>query len=372
MSKDEATFDFGLIALDESVNEQNESTGSIEIENIEDGINNPNDIVETVVDDDIVNENDSILDDTSIVVNENSSSIAYQDILKRLKIESYLEIDGDEEREVSVDSVNDIETVISLIEDKYKSEVEELKSRSILIDNIDSDRKEVMEFIAKGGDPKRLITYQSELQDVKQYDLENEEDAEEVIRKYYSFKGESTTEEVDAFIVGAKAKGTLTRMAEQASEKIVSYFEKQKDMEKENFDKIIKDRTDALKLYTKTFKEQLKERGFTDKKYDKVVDFATKSVKKKTEDGGEYDEYELDNVIRTHRADPKLAVELAMFLMNKESYLKDLLSEKEVELKKELYSKTRIARVLKSSGSDMNRTKFEENGKAFEGLVPLD
>lgn len=372
MKENEATFDFGLIALDESVSETIEPTGSIEIENIESD-EAPDLVTKEPVSLEGIGEGegDGIINEP-VINNDVTTQPVYSDILKRLKIESYLEVDGDDEREVSVEAVNDIETAISLIEDKYKSEINELKERSILIDNIDNDRKEVMEFIAKGGDPKRLITYQSELQDVKQYDLENEDDAEEVIRKYYSFKGESTTEEVDAFIVGAKAKGTLTKMAEQASDKIVSYFEKQKEMEKENFDKLLKDRSDALKLYTKTFKEQLKERGFTEKKYDKVVDFATKSVKKKADNGGEYDEYELDNVIRTHRADPKLAVELAMFLMDKEAYLKDLLSEKEVELKKELHTKTRIARVLKSSGSDMNRTRFEENGKAFEGLVPLD
>lgn len=294
-------------------------------------------------------------------------------ILKGLGINSFIEGEGEEEKVYNIDETGvDPETAMDLIKNFYNQELEALKEKSVSVDNIDQDRKEVIDFIVKGGDPRKLIELQTELEDVKQYDLDNELDAEELVRKYYSYKADISKEEVDAIIQGAKAQGTLTNMAENASVKLTEHVDKLKNAEKENLENLVKMKSEKLKAYVKEFKTEVKNLGYTDKQYSAIVDFATKPLKRKLDDGTELEAYEMDEVFWTIRNDPKQAVDLALFMKDKPLYLKKALEEKEIELKTKLSKQIRVSRSLRSDSADTTKTAFENNNKDYTNLLSLE
>lgn len=303
---------------------------------------------------------------------QNNSS-QYKDVLKNLGIGSFMEVTEDgEEVEKNVDETDlDIETVVTLIKNAHQQELDDYKASSISIENVDNDRKEVVDFIIKGGDPKKLIEFQSEIASVREYDYDNPEDAEELIRKYYSYREGTTKEEVDAFIIGVKAQDKLSETAETASHKITEHVEKLKQAEKEHLEGLVKKNETALKEYTKEFKTKVKEAGYTDKHYNKLVDFATKKVKKTFDDGRTIEGYEMDFAIQAMRSNPEQATKLAMLILDEEAYIKKLMEQKEIELKKKTIKDTRTVRVMRSNSVDTTKTNFEKNASAGN-LLALD
>ena len=369
MSKETATFDFSNLQELISVPEV-ETKNEIVIADLEPVIAEPKveEIVSPVVEltDEIT---PPIIKDEPKVVNT-----YLKDIVKGIGITSVFypgENEDDEDQEVSIDDLElDLEQAIEFIKSSHQQEIEEIKQRTISLEDVDNNRKEIIDFIAKGGDPKALIEYQSTIEEVKQYDLDDENDAEEVIRKYYSIKGDTSKEEVDIFITGAKAQGTLTSMAEKASSKILEFVEKKKEEEKEFIETHAKNREEALKTYIKGYKTKAKTlSGYNDKQISKIIEFGTKQVSKKGFDGSDVKTYELDEAIHAMRNNPELAVELAAFVMDKELYLKTALIPKEIELKKELSKKVRVSRLATNSAS-LNTTPLEAK-RQEDFLIPL-
>lgn len=366
-----ATFVFDNESLDSLGREDVVDNSNIEIEDMipiaeetTTDISEPKEESETKEE---MEQKDPIMDEPSLVSNS-----SLKDVLKQIGISSYIVETDDGEETVNVDETDlDLETTVNLISNHYQQEIEELRNNTISTENVDKDRKEIVEFILKGGDPKKLIEYQSEISDVKQYDLDDPSDAEEVIRKYYSYKEGTSKEEVDAIIIGAKAQDRLTSMAETASVKITEHVEKLKEAEKEHVNKLIESHNQALKTYTKEFKAKIKEAGYTDKQYNKIVDFATKKVKKTLDGGQEIEGYEMDWALQTMRSNPEEATELALFILDKEAYLSKKLEAKEIELKKNIIKQTRIVKTQRSNSADITKTKFEENG-SYKNLMPLD
>ncbi len=360
MENSTATFDLGTLILTEEPT-TNVVVDTPIIDPIEDTIELTDEPKEEVV---VTNQNeDSVVVDKTPPDNSTSESYSAKDILGSLGITSYfMEDENGEEVEISIaDQDIDLKTAVELITSSHKQEIEDLRANSVSLDDTDNDRKEIIEFIAKGGDPKRLIEYQSDISEVQQYDLEDEKDAEEVIRKYYSYKQDSSKEEVDAVIAGAKAQGNLTSMAETASGKITAHVENLKKAEKDHLDKVIEDNKTALKTFTKELKEKVKAEGFTDKQISKITDFATKVITVKRPDGSEVQTREMDSTYSILRSNPETAHDLAVFLMDKELYLKKKLEEKEIELRKDIIKKVRISKALRSNSSDTTKTVFEQN-----------
>jgi len=369
MENNVATFDFTNLGniLEEGAKTEIKDP-VIDIENIE-----VTDDVEPLETDKPVTEKSSEIEEVKKPVVVEPASADLKKILKSLGIESFVQGEGEEEKVFNIDETDiDSETATELIKNFYSQELEAFKEKSVSVDNVDQDRKEVIDFIIKGGDPRKLIELQTELEDVKQYDLDNEADAEELVRKYYSYKADISKEEVDAIIQGAKAQDSLTKMAENASVKLTEHVDKLKNAEKENLENLVKAKKEALKNYVKEFKTEVKNLGYTDKQYSAIVDFATKPVKRKLNDGTEIEAYEMDEVISIIRNNPKDAVDLALFIKDKPMYLRKAFEKKEIEMKTDLSKKVRIAKNFRSDSADTTKTTFEKNNKDYTNLLPLE
>lgn len=370
MENNVATFDFSNLSniLQDEVKVEIQDP-VIEIENLDGEVAVPEEPVEEAVNEEPIAETEKL----KPVVADTTVSTNLKQVLKELGITSYVEGDGDEEVEVNIaDTDIDDKTAVELIKNFYNQELESFKEKSISVDNVDQDRKEVIDFIIKGGDPRKLIELQTELEDVKQYDLDDEADAEELVRKYYSYKPDISKEEVDAFIQGAKSQNTLTKMAENASEKLTEHVDKLKNAEKENLENLVKVKNEKLKTYIKEFKTEVKNLGYTDKQYNSVVEFATKPVKRKLEDGTEFEVYEMDEALSIIRNNPKDAVDLALFIKDKPMYLRKAFEQKEIELKKDLSKKVKISKSFRSDSADTTKTQFENNNRDYSNLLPLE
>lgn len=367
-----ATFIFDSSNLDElGQDEKIADTSNIFIEEIDESLIDKDDNLpnSNTKEEDITEEKEVL---SEIVNKTDNSSESYKKLLKEVGIEKFLYIDEDgQELEADINDVDlSLKEVIDLIKGSSQQELEDYKSKSISIENVDKDRKEIVDFIIKGGDPKKLIEYQTEIENVRQYDIDNPQDAEDLIRKYYSYKSDTTKEEVDVIILGAKASDSLTKMAETASVRITEHVEKLKEAEKQHIDNLIEQQNEALKTYTKEFKSRVRDAGYTDKQYQKLVDFATKKIKKEI-NGQAIDVYEMDLALQSARSNPEDATELAMFLLDKESYLKKKLESKEIEIKKNAISETRRVKLLRTNSADSATTRFKDNKTNIE-LIDLD
>lgn len=368
MEQNTATFDLGSLNLEDlgAIVTPESSTPDIELEPIIDdldtGVGEQPKREETT--------EEKVAEEKKQEPKVEQSNDTAKSILEALGITSYF-VDGENGEDVEIniaESDIDLQTAVDLITNSYEQRFEDLKSKSISVEEVDTDRKEIIDFIIKGGDPKRLIEYQNEIAEVQQFDLEDEKDAEAVIRKYFSYKPDSSKEEVDAVVAGAKAQGNLLTLAESAANKITDLVEKRKEAEKEYIDNLVKEREDNIKKYKKEYKSVVKELGYTDKQYQKIVDFGTKEVKVKQPDGTETEAYEMDIVYSKLRSDPQQCADLALFMMDKNLYLKKQLEDKEIEMKKNLIKQVRLTK--RSNSAETTRTTFEENNK--KGTLALD
>lgn len=294
----------------------------------------------------------------------------YGNLLKSFGIDKYIIEDNGEDLEVDIDNSDlDLDTTIELLKSYFENGKSHIKENSISIDGIDEERKELIDFIAKGGDPNKLISHQSEIDKVRQYDLYLDEDAEDVIRYYYNLKG-LDEETAESAIAGAKSRGVLTETAEKASLAITDYFKNQQEVEKNLLDEQIKFKENAFKEYKKNLKENFKSNGYTDTLIKKAIDFSTQKIKVKNPNGLEVDTYEMDVVYQQHRANPEKAVDLTLFLLDKDAYLKKALEEKEIELKKKIILDTRKAKIVRAGSNSVAKTNFEKNNEAID-IIPI-
>lgn len=317
-------------------------------------------------------ENETDVDITPEITSTSNSAVF--DILKNIGIDTYLEVEGEEEIEVELDPTKVTpELAVELIKSKYELEIEHLKENSVSIEDIDADRKAVIDMIAKGGDPTKLIEYQTKSAEISTYDLEDPEQAEIVIRKQFEMENKSK-KEADIFIAGLKATDSLIEGAEEASEKITKFFEDKKAKEQETLEEAIKLHQERIKEYTKSFRDNTKELQVSDKLRSNLVDYATKLKKYSydTPNGKvEIEKYPLDVAIENMRTDTKEAVELAFFVLHREEYKKKIAEEMKLEITKDVIKKTRTARVFKGSSSAPT-TQFEKNQTSSPAnFIPL-
>lgn len=297
-----------------------------------------------------------------------NSNSGLKSLLTKFGIDKYILQDdegNDIENEIN-ESDLDTDVVYDLLKDHFNYENESLKENYVSVDKMDSSRRELIDYIAKGGDPRNLIVHQEAINTVDRFDLDDESDAERVIREYKILKGDDD-DEIATYVAGVKAQDKLTEVAKKAYKEIKSYHERQKEIEKETLQEYEIERKKKFKAYKKDLQQGLKDLGYTDKITSKVLDFATKPIEKE-QNGNSIETFEMDEVYYGKRLDPEQAKDLALFLFDKESYLKKLLEGKEIEMKKDIMRKTNAARVLRSNSKSNTRSKYEENDSAIDAI----
>lgn len=281
-------------------------------------------------------------------------------MLKGIGITSYNREEDGVEVEVEVGSEEITpELLQELIQAKIASEVEDIRSGSVSVKELDEHRKKVVEFIAKGGDPTELIKIQEKQTELKTYDLDNVDDQEELLFQYYILKTGSE-EDARLMVNGAKGSGKLEEHSAAAKKNLEKFFKEQEEAEERKLDEAKKAQADALDKYRKDFRGKVKEKfpEFDDNIVKKLVDSASKKVKQA--DGNE--DYEIDVLYRQKRVNPETAAELALFLKDYDKFV-EYITKKEVN-KSQLKAVKKVITVRASQGSNSrenNKTAYDKN-----------
>jgi len=292
-----------------------------------------------------------------------------RDILKQFGIESF-EIDGENEGEVVEVNVDEAELTLGQVQELVKmkstSELEELKKGSVSLKELSEERKTVINFIAKGGDPRELIKIHEQQSNLREYNLDLEEDQIDILKEYYKVKG-TDPEEAEMTLEGLKVKGKIAESAEKAATQLEKYFKDAEDAQIKALDEARKVQKDALDKYSKEFKGKAKNEfpDFDEKAIKTLSEFASKKIKTDTE--GEF--YEMDKVYQQKRSHPDFAPELALYLKDREKFIEYITKKKVTEVKLDAAKKIGVLRLTNGSNSKINdKTKFEKNNSNEIGL----
>lgn len=252
----------------------------------------------------------------------------------------------------------DLETVIQLIKDRQENEIQEIKSNSISTKNLENSQKEIIDLIARNGNPSELIKLHKEyIEPLSQMDITSEDGQEQVLVEYYTQKGTDPSD-IDITIEALKLKGLLEDRAIKAKDILENAFNKQVEFAKERAEEEIKNIEKAHKEFSKNLVETFKNKqGITkDVQISKLKKFATEYVE---DAGGNKSRLTaMDAEYTKQRNNPEQAAELALFFYDREEYLK-VITKKETDRDKlDVAKKITLTRLSKSSNS--NKTNFEK------------
>jgi len=252
----------------------------------------------------------------------------------------------------------DLKTVVQLIKNKHEGELEEIKSNSISTKNLEQAQKEIIDVIARNGNPNELIKLHKEyLEPLSQMDVSTEEGQEQILVEYYTQKGTEPSD-IDLTIEALKNKGFLEDRAIKAKEALEVAFKKEVELAKERAEQGIKNQEKAHKEFSKNLVEAFKTRqGITkDVQISKLKKFATEYVE---DAGGNKTRLTaMDAEYQLQRNNPEDAADLALFFYDRAEYLKVKTKEETNKDKLDVAKKITMTRLTKQPTS--NRTNFEK------------
>lgn len=252
----------------------------------------------------------------------------------------------------------DFDSVVQLIKNKHENEVEEIKNNSISTKNLENSQKEIIDLIARNGNPNELIKLHREyIEPLSQMDITTEEGQEQVLVEYYTQK-ETDPNDIDLTLEALRNKGLTEDRAIKAKEVLETEFKRQVELAKDRAEQEIKNIEKAHKEFSKNLVETFKSKqGITkDVQISKLKKFATEYVE---DAGGNKSRLTaMDAEYTKQRNNPEQAAELALFFYDREEFLK-VVSKKETDKSKLDVAKTlTLTRLAKSSNSD--KTNFEK------------
>lgn len=284
-----------------------------------------------------------------------------KDIAKEFLDGYQIEI-NDENGEVKVLDLDkdelDFDSVVQLIKNKHENEVEEIKKNSISTKNLENSQKEIIDLIARNGNPNELIKLHKEyIEPLSQMDITTEEGQEQILVEYYTQKG-TDPNDIDLTLEALRNKGLTEDRAIKAKEILETEFKRQVELAKDRAEQEIKNIEKAHKEFSKNLVETLKSKqGITkDVQISKLKKFATEYVE---DAGGNKSRLTaMDAEYTRQRNNPEQAAELALFFYDREEFLK-VVSKKETDKSKlDVAKKITLTRLAKSSNSD--KTNFEK------------
>lgn len=295
---------------------------------------------------------------------ETSESDKYKSLITKMvemgEWEEFDTIEDADGNELNISEIDvDEDTFKQIV--RYQSELksEKLLQNKVEIEGISDFTKKLIEIEKSGGDVRTALNLYEQVQDpLSRLDLNTPNGQAEAIYMLNKSKG-LDDETIETLIAGYAQKGILKDKAEESKELLDKAVQAQLDnIQKSAEDAKIKYK-ENLKLYRNQLKESLtKEFKLNDSSLKKILDAATKPDDNNT--------FELDAIYNSKRKNAAEAHELAMFLLNKEEYLKQKFNE---EMSREKLSTFKKLKLTKKDGSSMSFSTQKE--RALDSDIDL-
>lgn len=267
---------------------------------------------------------------------EAETSILYKNTLKSVFGDTLgslvQEIDGVEQEIALEDLEMDSELFADILKSKLEEAKEEATKNKISSEGISDFTKNLIELDKNGGDVRALLEVKQAYSDpLEGLDLEVVEDQKEILYLRGKAAGQSD-KDINLLIEIYEAKGLLESEAVEAEKSLRAAIDAQMQKAIESAKEATKLKEEQFKEYKKGLKENLNKFELKDGAKAKLLDIATKPNK----DG----KYDLDEAYNAWRMTPEKAAELALFLTDKDEYIKQVtktaIKEKQVEIARKI------------------------------------
>jgi len=297
-------------------------------------------------------------------ISTNPNQELYRSLLRKLNVSSVAQEDENGETvEIPIEELDiDEELYTDIVQQLVETEKEEVSKDKISIKGVSELTKTMIEIEQKGGNITSVLqNKQTYLDPLDALDLDTTEGQRQAVALLMQGNNKDP-EEIEALIKYYEDKGVLRDKALESDQKIREAMTKFAEQQKQEAIKENEARQEKLKLYRKDVKKELDSNfELKDTVKAKIVDFASK-----TSDGNLTD---FDKKLMEIRLNPVLSSELALWLMDREEYIKQITNKKLTEQKVSTAMKAGTIRIKRSSESETKTQKNEQSGGMF---IPLE
>lgn len=267
---------------------------------------------------------------------ETESSILYKNTLKSVFGDTLgslvQEIDGVEQEIALEDLEMDSELFADILKSKLEEVKEDARKNTISSEGISEFTNKLIELERNGGDVRSLLEVKQAYSDpLEGLDLDVVEDQKEILYLRGKAAGQSD-KDINLLIEIYESKGLLESEAAEAEKSLRAAIDAQMERAIETAKENTRIKEEQFKEYKKGLKENLNKFELKDGAKAKLLDIATKPNK----DG----KYDLDEAYNAWRMTPEKAAELALFLTDKDEYIKQVtktaIKEKQVEIARKI------------------------------------
>jgi len=303
-------------------------------------------------------EEEVVIKEDTPLESEPQSSLSYKDFISKMvslgKWESFDTIET-EEGEVSIDEVEMTEELFqSIVEEQERIRDEKISSKSV--DGVSDFTKKLIEIEKKGGNVRDAIkAFETVGEPLSKIDTSTVEGKKAVIYMQLKAQGQQDESDIKRLINSYERDGVLEDKAEKAEVMLENAYNDylQSIEDRAEQDRIA--REESLKNYRKDFSENFsKTFEVTPTLKSKIVDIASKADK----DGM----YEMDRLYNEYRRSPEKAAELALFLYNKEEYIKQVTNKEKIDSNIKTFKKLSLTKKGGDSSLNLGGTKAKKDG----------
>lgn len=294
-----------------------------------------------------------------------SSQSVFHNLLKKLGIESVVQEDeSGAEVEVSIDNLDNLdeELYTEIVQSYLAKEKEEVSKDKISVDGVSDILKTAINIEKRGGKVSEILQQQQRYIDpLDNLDITTVDGQKQAISLYMTAMGKEP-DDIRARLMLYEKEGVLEEKAEESDsglrKAVADYAKKQEEalIEKE------KEAKEYFKQYKKDFKSALDESfELNDNIKNKLSDFVTKQGDNKRIP---FD----DKLMEIRRTNPKMIAEIALFIQDREEFVKQITRKAVNETKVKTLIKIGSARGTKEGKIEGAQGGSRPSGNDF---VPL-
>jgi len=288
----------------------------------------------------------------------------YKSLVKELwgdSIEIISETD-EEGNEVEIkldDATIDKSKFMDIVKAKL-SDIEESYKDKVSLDSVSDFTKHLVSIEKNGGNVTEAIDLYNKYQDpFASLDLESKEDQISAIVMRHRAQG-TPEADIKDLVDAYEIKDQLKEKAILAKEEVDAAVKKRlKAMEQESID-TKKRHEESLKQYKKDLKSVASTLNVKDSLKNKIVEAATV----KGEDG----RYEIDNIYNQIRMSPDKLAEMALYLMDREAFVKQVTEKSLISDRKDTMKKLKLI-PSKTKTTMKNKVNSDDNEVTIEELL---
>ena len=257
-----------------------------------------------------------------------------------------------EEVEVSIDDYDvSAETLKEIIQGKIEQAKSEATEGKISVKGVSDITLDLIDIDLNGGDIRDLLQFKAAYTDpLDRLDLSTENGQMSAIELYLRGKGEKE-DEIEMRIETYRSRGILEEKSKEFDKEIRSGIKAHTEKRKEEALQAKAQKEELFKNYRKDLSDELKA-GYQMKESTRknLVDIATKKL-----DNGEY---EIDQLYKASRGNPKDMALLSLFFTNREEFVRHISSEGVTK------QRLKDQKAIKLGGS---KKAYEVNKKTTKG-----